>query len=126
MYKITPSGIQREDGAFIPSDRENLDYVAYLEWVDEGNAPTPLEPEAPAIPQTVTRYQARAALLEAGLLSTVESYFAALPDSSLAKLAWREAPTVSRESDALRGAAAAMRLTETQLDSLFLRAAQFV
>jgi hypothetical protein len=39
--------IQRdEDGAFVPFDPDNVDYVEYLWWLDAGNAPNP----SPAIP----------------------------------------------------------------------------
>lgn len=46
-YKLTadPNMILRDDdGAFIPADPDNLDYQAYLAWLDEGNEPTPYEP----------------------------------------------------------------------------------
>jgi len=33
--------IQRSDGAIIPSDLDNVDYVAYLAWVAEGNTADP-------------------------------------------------------------------------------------
>ena len=32
------------DGAFIPTDPDNMDYVAFLAWCDEGNEPTPYTP----------------------------------------------------------------------------------
>jgi hypothetical protein len=35
------------DNAFIPFDTQNVDYVAYLAWVAEGNAPLPAD-EPPA------------------------------------------------------------------------------
>lgn len=42
MYKKLPhGGIQRGDGAYIPEDMGNRDYVEYLDWVAKGNAPTP-------------------------------------------------------------------------------------
>ena len=31
------------DNAFIPFDQQNTDYVAYLAWLAEGNAPTPAD-----------------------------------------------------------------------------------
>lgn len=31
------------DGAFIPLDPENTDYIAYLAWVAAGNTPDPAE-----------------------------------------------------------------------------------
>lgn len=46
MYKLTSSpGILRiADGAFIPADPDNADYAAYLEWLEAGNAPQPVDP----------------------------------------------------------------------------------
>lgn len=46
-YALTehPNTIVRdEDGAFIPTDPDNIDYQAYLAWLDEGNQPTPYTP----------------------------------------------------------------------------------
>jgi hypothetical protein len=31
------------DNAFIPFDPQNTDYQAYLQWLSEGNVPTPAE-----------------------------------------------------------------------------------
>ena len=47
MYKktINPFGgesksiIRTTDGAFIPFDPANVDYIEYLKWVEEGNTP---------------------------------------------------------------------------------------
>ena len=48
-YTLTahPNTIVRdEDGvrAFIPTDPDNMDYQAFLKWVEEGNEPTPYTP----------------------------------------------------------------------------------
>ena len=46
-YTLTahPNTIVRdEDGAFIPTDPDNMDYQAYLAWLDGGNEPTPYTP----------------------------------------------------------------------------------
>lgn len=51
--------VRDEDGAFIPFDEANKDYVEYLWWLDDGNAPTPATPQGgvtlPAQGNTVTR-----------------------------------------------------------------------
>jgi hypothetical protein len=46
MYKLNQStSITRlSDGASIPADEQNTDYAAYLQWLSEGNTPTPADP----------------------------------------------------------------------------------
>jgi hypothetical protein len=51
MYKLatnptsgTPNSVLRlSDGACIPFDPDNTDYIAYLKWIEEGNVPTPAD-----------------------------------------------------------------------------------
>ena len=46
-YTLTahPDTIVRdEDGAFVPTDPDNVDYAEYLAWVAEGNTPSPYVP----------------------------------------------------------------------------------
>jgi hypothetical protein len=43
--RLNDQMIQRdEDGASIPFDPDNVDYQAFLAWLDEGNEPTPYAP----------------------------------------------------------------------------------
>lgn len=43
-YALTnsPNVILRSDGAHIPVDTGNTDYLQYLQWLDDGNTPTPV------------------------------------------------------------------------------------
>jgi hypothetical protein len=45
--EIAPCIKRIADNAFIPFDPANVDYVAYLAWLAEGNVPTPAD-EPPA------------------------------------------------------------------------------
>lgn len=50
MYKIVnPSVVSRSDGAQIPADPNNADYVEYLAWVGQGNTPAPADIPDPKI-----------------------------------------------------------------------------
>lgn len=77
----------------------------------------------PVVPQVVSRFQARAALHLAGLLDDVEALMAAPDTPALAKLAWADAQEFKRNSPTVQAMAAAIGLTEAQLDELFTTAA---
>ena len=51
MYKLnqnSTSTTRLSDGVSIPADEQNTDYAAYLQWLSEGNTPTPADiPPAP-------------------------------------------------------------------------------
>ncbi len=51
-YKLTDgTGVIRiADGAFIPTDPGNTDWREYLDWLADGNAPLPTDPEPPVPP----------------------------------------------------------------------------
>ena len=69
----------------------------------------------------VSRFQAMASLLDAGLLSQVNT---ALADAGpLAQLAWAEATEFRRNSPTIAGLASGLGLTDTQVDDLFRAAA---
>ena len=58
MYKLnqnTTSITRLTDGASIPADMGNTDYVAFLNWLSEGNTPEPAD-----IPPSPTYQELRA------------------------------------------------------------------
>ena len=93
------------------------DYV-----VDGGTVSIP----SPGVPQSVTMRQARLALHAAGLLTSVDAAIAAMdePDKTAAQITWEFAQTVDRGFGMVPQLAAALGMTETQIDDLFIAAAQ--
>ncbi len=77
----------------------------------------------PAVPQTVSRFQARAALHLAGLLPAVETLMADPATDPIARLAWQDALEFRRTSPTVLAMASALSLTDEQLDTLFISAA---
>lgn len=119
-----------------------LDDALYASWVADGNpkagyyAPISSPPgpgytydgtqwvaPSPYIPQQVTRFQAKAALLQSNLLDDVEAAVAASTDPLLA-LAWSDALSFERQSPMVAGITAALGLTEAEVDALFVAASQ--
>lgn len=85
--------------------------------------PAPDAPASPSVPQSVTRLQAKAALLQAGLLDAANAHFAQAGADPLARLAWAEATTFERDSRLVAATATALNLSSAQLDDLFRTAA---
>lgn len=86
---------------------------------DEPVFDVPVAPVIPSVPAFVTRFQALAALLQAGLLADVEAYMALPETDPFTVLAWKEAQEFRRESPIVSGLAQVLSLTEVQLDDLF-------
>jgi hypothetical protein len=76
----------------------------------------------PPVPEIVSRFQARAALMIAGKLADAEAAVAASNDP-LTQLAWAEAVEWKRSSPALNGLAEAIGMTQADVDELFRTAA---
>ena len=95
----------------------------YYEFADDappewyaGLTPTDLRPPTPAgIPQTVTRFQALAALHLAGKLTAVQAVMAAPETDKLAKLAWDNALSFERNSPTLASLAQMVGMTLADL-----------
>ena len=127
-YKRTKTDIiiRAKDGAYIPADPANIDYAAYLAWLDEGNTPQPADPVVPAVPEVVTMRQARLALLGAGLLAQVNTAMTNMPgaEGDAARIEWEYAKEVRRDSPLVAELSAAFGWTSAQLDDLFTEGAK--
>jgi len=75
-------------------------------------------------PQSVTMRQARLALLQDGLLDTVNSAVAVMPGASgdAARVEWEYASTVERNSPLVQAMAGVLAMDAAGLDALFISA----
>lgn len=90
-----------------------------------------VQPKTPVVvplpvPQEVTAFQAKAALLAAGLLAQVQTFMTSSGAPPFAQLAWVEAPTFGRQSPTMLAMAQAMNMSNDELDDLFRAAALIV
>ena len=111
--KDVPAGVTWE----IAPDRPSRDH----DWV--GGEWVFVAPVVP-VPEKVSRFQARAALYQAGLLAGVESFVASA--SPLIQIAWADAQEFQRTSPTINALATQLGWTEGQVDDLFRAAAQIV
>lgn len=129
MYKLNQNSVTRlADGASIPLADGNRDYEEYKQWISEGNIPelefTEVELAQQledAKPKTVTMRQARLALLQAGLLTPIDTAIANGSDEAM-KIEWEYATQIERNWSSLITLTTAMGMTSEQLDDLFLLA----
>ena len=84
----------------------------------------PMPPAQMVVPYEITAFQAKAALLNAGLLAGVTTYMTTAP--AFDQLAWASSTTFQRDSITLNRAAAALGMTSNQVDQLFIEAARIV
>ena len=111
-----------------PADTEPLGKELYAKAIsgDYGAIQPYVEPEPlpPAIPTVVTMRQARLALLQAGLLSLVQSAIASMesPAKEAAEIEWEYSQEVQRNKPFVQMLGTSLGLTEEQLDNLFLLA----
>lgn len=98
---------------------------AIADWLDLGNTPEPADVPPLIIPQTVTMRQARLALLQAGLLVTVNAAVAGMPGAAgeAARIEWEYSQEVRRDKVLVLALAPVLGLSDAQLDALFVAAA---
>lgn len=83
-----------------------------------------IKPASPVVvPSSVSRFQALAALSNAGLLSRAQAAVNSATDP-LVSLAWNNAQDFRRDSSMIASLAPAIPLTSAQIDALFIAAAQ--
>lgn len=76
----------------------------------------------PVVPASVSRFQARAALMQANLLTQAQTVIAGADE--MTKLAWADAQDFLRTSPTVAAMGAAMGLSAAQLDALFQAASE--
>ena len=82
-----------------------------------------LQTPAAVIPSIVSRFQARAALVQAGYFDAIDGHMAALPRTNIQRMAWDEAADFDRTSTTLAAMASLLGLNDAALDALFVLAA---
>lgn len=116
--------LRADDGACIPMDEGNRDYQEYLVWVEAGNVAAEQPPLPEPVPQSVTRFQAKAALLNAGYLDEVSALMSAPDTPAMFKLAWAEVLNFERGAQTVAAMQEALELTDGQIDDLFTAASK--
>lgn len=82
---------------------------------------TAFNANAASVPQSVSALQAKVALSRAGLLPSVQTWVGT--QSTEIQLMWNSATSYSRTSTLINSAAAALGISQSQLDQLFITAA---
>lgn len=138
FYAKSTGGFYHRDvhGEGIPGDAVELsdpEYHALLEGQTAGNEIVADEQGRPFlrkfrshgvwVPSSVSRFQARAALLQAGLLGDIETYMADPATDPFVRIAWQDAQEFRRNSPTVLSLQPLLGLTDGQLDDLFRFAA---
>lgn len=140
FYSRSTQGFYTKElhGERIPADAKQVSqetYEAMLEGQANGkliscnehgfpilvDPPPSLDPLA--VPTEVSRFQARAALLQAGLLDDIEAYMADPATDPFVRIAWQDAQVFKRNSPTVLSLQPLLGLTDGQLDDLFRFAA---
>lgn len=117
-------GVNYSMEASLLETRDNHIARKVAEWLDEGNTVEPYVAPPISVPAQVSPYQARIALLQAGLLSTVETLMSDPGTPAAAKIAWEYATVWERNSAFISTLGPSLNLTEGQIDDLFVAASQ--
>lgn len=95
----------------------------YAVWNGSGWDLTTTPPPEPVpvkdVPEFITKYQAKMALLQVGLYESVEQYVSSSNDYAL-KISWYDATNFYRNNHFIALLAAEFNLTQDQVDDLFI------
>jgi len=105
----------------VPDDMANRHRQMLAEWEAQGNVIEPYVPPPEPVPSAVSMFQARAALLAAGLYEAVDAAIQQAGGVNL--VAWEYATEVRRDSPLVAAMAQQLGLTDEQVDQLFRQAA---
>jgi len=94
----------------------------FLAWAQQpGNSAEPYVAPSP-VPRTVTKVQAKLALLGANKLTQVEDWIKEQA-SAAARIRWQDATEFDRDSEFIAEARDALGMTDEEIDALFIAAA---
>ena len=92
------------------------DYVAYITWVDAGNAPAVVDIAPPTF-EPIIRAQLRLALDAAGLTAAVDAAIAAGP--AALRIMWEDSQSYHRQHPLVIGVQQALGKSDAELDALW-------
>lgn len=122
MFKLnaTTGEITFPDGFVIGPPYDDDRYLEYASFVQSGGTAEVVftQPIAP-VPESVSRFQARAALWQMGFLDEVEDYMALETTDMMAKLAWRDAQDFRIDSVFVLTIAPLLGFSDAQLADMF-------
>ena len=114
--KVSPDNGQ----TFLSPDPSSADWNTYLSWVSAGNTPTVIVAQQ-GVPDSISNYQARAILIQTGQFGQVDSAVrASLNPQGIS--AWDYANFFYRNSPFIGMMQAVLKLTDAQVDALFIQA----
>ncbi|MCW2243566.1 hypothetical protein [Azospirillum canadense] len=73
MTKDEHSVLRVADNTVIPTDERNIDYVAYLRWVEAGNTPAPYKAPPVPVPASISDRQFFQQLAVDGIVTQAEA-----------------------------------------------------